>query len=406
VSSQRRSDVLVHGLERYSRYHPGRALAQRQQLAQDELSPGQHTRLDRAIAFRGLLERDEAVRDWVDQRIREWRDDKLTAMRLRWAISEQDWPALLRHATALSDASAQEASWRYWRARALAETGDQSGAQSLFAEVAQERDYYGFLSADVLGLPYSYGNGGAPARVDVPALPLWANDAQQRVRELLSVDEPRLALAEWNYTLQRLEPAAQLHLAEAANSESWHRMAIDAANASRSWDRLELRFPIAYEEQFRSRAASMNVPVSELMAIARRESAFFPRARSPVGARGLMQLMPATGKAVARKTGMRLDIADLYSVEHNLDLGSAYYQQLLQRFKGNRAVALAAYNAGPNRVQHWIGKGLPLDAWIETIPYRETRDYVKAVLAYSVVFDHRLGEKAQLLTLAERHSQY
>jgi soluble lytic murein transglycosylase len=160
------------------------------------------------------------------------------------------------------------------------------------------------------------------------------------------------------------------------------------------------------DDQLRERASRQSVSVSELMAIARRESAFFPSARSSVGARGLMQLMPATGAAVAREAGTRLDVRQLYDVERNLDLGSAYYRQLLDRFDGNRAVALAAYNAGPNRVQHWVGDGLPVDAWIETIPYRETRDYVKAVLAYSVVFDYRLGQSAQLLTVAERSARY
>jgi soluble lytic murein transglycosylase len=119
-----------------------------------------------------------------------------------------------------------------------------------------------------------------------------------------------------------------------------------------------------------------------------------------------MQLMPSTGIAVARSTGIKLDVSELYDVDHNLDLGSAYYRQLLDRFDGNRAVALAAYNAGPNRVQHWVGKDLPIDAWIETIPYRETRNYVKNVLAYSVVFDYRLGREARLLSAAERDAQY
>jgi soluble lytic murein transglycosylase len=138
------------------------------------------------------------------------------------------------------------------------------------------------------------------------------------------------------------------------------------------------------------------------MAIARRESAFFPSARSPVGARGLMQLMPATGAAVARKAGLKLQTRELYDIERNIDLGSVYYRQLLERFDGKRPLALAAYNAGPSRVQHWIREQAPMDVWIETIPYRETRDYVKAVLAYSVVFDFRLGRDSRLLTPTEQ----
>ena len=151
------------------------------------------------------------------------------------------------------------------------------------------------------------------------------------------------------------------------------------------------------------------VPSTELMAIARRESAFFPEARSPVGARGLMQIMPATGKQVASELGQPHSNADLYTVEHNVLLGSAYYRQLLDRFDNNRVYALAAYNAGPHRVDRWRndeGEGLPVDMWIDTIPFQETRKYVKNVLAYNVVFQYLLGDTHSLLTPAERSASY
>jgi soluble lytic murein transglycosylase len=145
------------------------------------------------------------------------------------------------------------------------------------------------------------------------------------------------------------------------------------------------------------------------MAIARRESAFFPQARSPVGARGLMQIMPATGKQVAASIGRRHSGSDLYEVEHNVLLGSTYYRQLLDRFDGNRVFALTAYNAGPHRVDRWRnepGEGVPVEVWIETIPYRETRNYVQAVLSYNVVFQYLMGDSHSLLTSRERQAQY
>jgi soluble lytic murein transglycosylase len=145
------------------------------------------------------------------------------------------------------------------------------------------------------------------------------------------------------------------------------------------------------------------------MAIARRESAFFPQARSPVGARGLMQIMPATGKQVARALGQSHRGADLYEVEHNVRLGSAYYRQLLDRFGGNRIFALAGYNAGPHRVDRWRhepGEGVPVDIWIETIPFRETRHYVQAVLSYNLVFQYLMGDTRSLFTPEERQAEY
>jgi soluble lytic murein transglycosylase len=145
------------------------------------------------------------------------------------------------------------------------------------------------------------------------------------------------------------------------------------------------------------------------MSIARRESAFFPEAQSPVGARGLMQIMPATAQAVAASLQQPHSQADLFNVEHNVLLGSAYYRQLLDRFDGNRIFALAAYNAGPHRVDRWrnqAGQGLPVEVWVETIPYQETRNYVQAVLSYNVVFQYLQGDKQALLTSRERQASY
>jgi soluble lytic murein transglycosylase len=404
-----RSEVLVLGLERHSRYAPARSLQQYRNLAPDALDARQRAQVEAAIALRGLIEREPGVRSWVDAGLARWNDSTLTALRLRWAIAENDWPSVEQTSTMLAAADTGEGAWTYWRARALSQRGAGTEADRLFAALAQKRSYYGFLSADRLGLPYAFEERPLPPLDAAGAdeiLPDWLHDATWRVHELNAIDSPRLAHAEWTHALQRTDDNAKLVLARVAGDQGWHRLAIDAANAGRAWDALDLRFPLAYVDAFQTRASLRDLPASELMAIARRESAFFPGARSPVGARGLMQLMPSTGVAVARSNGIRLDVSELYDVDHNLDLGSAYYRQLLDRFDGNRAVALAAYNAGPNRVQHWVGKDLPVDAWIETIPYRETRDYVKAVLAYTVVFDHRLGREARLLTAAERDAHY
>lgn len=424
-----KDELLTLGLERYSRYDPAKALRQFESLDDEVLSPEQTERVVSAIAFRGLLERDEAVRGWVDAGLPQWTDDTLTELRLRWAIAEQDWSAIDRLFVALSSDAQENATWRYWHARSLEARGISSDAQLLYAAVAEERSYYGFLSADKMGLPYSYQERPQDAFLNPPndvlkgspqgkgnpqdaskdhlfardiSLPPWTEQALLRVHELNALGETRLAEGEWTYALRRLDSDQQLAFARIAKAQGWHRLSIDAANAGRHWDALDLRFPLAFLDDFDQRASAQSLAVSELMAIARRESAFSPTARSSVGARGLMQLMPATGRSMARKVGVPVSAKSLDDVQYNITLGSAYYGQLLERFEGNRAVALAAYNAGPNRVKNWLRADLPLDAWIETIPYRETRDYVKAVLAYSVVFDYRLGKKTQLMGDAGR----
>jgi soluble lytic murein transglycosylase len=122
-----------------------------------------------------------------------------------------------------------------------------------------------------------------------------------------------------------------------------------------------------------------------------------------------MQLMPATGKQVASSLGQGHASANLFEVEYNVLLGSAYYRQLLDRFSDNRVFALTAYNAGPHRVDRWRnkpGEGVPVDVWVDTIPYKETREYVQAVLFYNVVFQYLMGDTRSLLTPAERAALY
>ena len=232
----------------------------------------------------------------------------------------------------------------------------------------------------------------------------------RRVGELYHHDEQRLAHSEWYKVLQDSPAAEQRQaLAQVAASEGWHSMAINAAAKAEAWDALDWRFPTPYQEIFGHYASVQRVPSTELMAIARRESAFFPEARSAVGARGLMQVMPATGKQVATRLGRPHTREELYQVEHNVLLGSAYYRQLLDRFDNNRIYALAAYNAGPHRVDRWRNpeeQSVPADIWVETIPFRETRNYVKNVMAYNVVFQYLLGDTHSLLTPAERDARY
>lgn len=406
ASASRRSDILARGLRRYSRYDPSRSLSHWQALDRAAFTDAQVNELEGTIALRGLLERETDVRDWADASLGLWGDTTLAETRLRWAIEEKDWSGILKIARYLDDVTLEDPLWGYWRARALEAMGKQQEAAPLYASAARARSYYGFLSADRIGVPYSFNDENLSAVPGGVGLPAHAQETVARVRELQALDESLDAHAEWAHLLGRADREGQRQLAMVAVQNGWYRFAIDAANASGSSNALSLRFPLAYTDIFRAPAARQSLPLSELMAIARRESAFFPAARSSAGARGLMQLMPATGLGIAKRQGLKLSTSDLYDLQHNVDLGSAYYRQLLERFDDNRPVALAAYNAGPNRVKHWVGRGLPLDAWIETIPYRETRAYVKAVLAYSVVFDYRLGQDASLLSASERLSAY
>jgi soluble lytic murein transglycosylase len=400
-NNRRSADIATHGLVYLARYSPAKALQRWQSLqSQQAFSEGQVKLVEHAVALRSLFAETEPEAGWLDSALPRLQDDTLTGIRLRWALSERDWDMLERTLPYLSAEAQEDTVWRYWKAVALELRGAMDESRSLLEALAQERDYYGFLAADRVQLPYSFQE---QALLTEGSELLGENIALARIEELYFHDEPILAHQEWLKVLGD-SPGQQQQLAGVAHERGWHRMAIDAATQAKAWDALDVRFPLAYEKVFDFHAVSQNVPVTELMAISRRESAFFPWARSPVGARGLMQVMPATGKQVAASIDTPHASADLFEVEHNVLLGSTYYRQLLDQFSENRIFALTAYNAGPHRVQRWrksSSEKLSVDLWVETIPFKETRNYVQAVLAYNVVFQYQRGSESQRLMTPE-----
>ncbi|MFN2287551.1 MAG: transglycosylase SLT domain-containing protein [Chromatocurvus sp.] len=402
-------DAIVHlGIRRLALYSPENALELWGRVSL-EPDPGgeEQQKTETKIAFRSLINKVEEAEPWLRENLPRWRDDQLTGIRLRWLLSEKDWQGVLQTLPALTPEARKSSLWLYWQGRALRETGDAQRAQTAFGAAAQQRNYYGFLAADTLGVPYRLQNR-VPDSAATDSRTLLRLPGVRRVNELQVLSESWLAHAEWRYVLGQENSEAKLSLAQWASGEGWHHLAIDAANSAAAHDALSLRFPRAFPEVFAAQAEAVGVSATELMSIARRESAFFPMARSLANARGLMQVLPRTGRQVARRIGAASGVS-LYDVDNNVRLGSAYYRSLLDRFDGNRPLALAAYNAGPGRARTWRNEGdarLPVDLWIETLPYRETRDYVKAVLAYNVVFAYLRGEEAVLLRSNERAALY
>jgi len=402
------ADIASQGLVYLASSRPQEALSYWNDIRERlHFSAEQARSVEYAIAEQSLFSRMQEHREWLEGALARLGDDRLVGIRLRWALSEQDWAAVEHNLSLLSASAREENVWRYWQAIIQERGGATAAAKTALEQLAGERDYYGFLAADRLGRPYSFKHDHlemTPASV-VARLP-----AVQRIEELNFHNKGTLAQSEWFKVLQDTADRVQLQdLALLASQKDWHRMAIDAASRAEAWDALDQRFPAPFQSIFKQNAAVQQVPSTELLAIARRESAFFPGAESPVGARGLMQIMPATGEAVATSLQQPHRASDLFDVGHNVLLGSAYYRQLLDRFDGNRVFALSAYNAGPHRVERWRnanGEGVPVEVWIETIPYLETRNYVQAVLAYNVVFQYLLGDTQRLLTPLERQGSY
>ncbi|MDO7572151.1 MAG: transglycosylase SLT domain-containing protein, partial [Pseudomonadales bacterium] len=352
------------------------------------LAPAQALEYDYAAALRLIREDNLTVNDALIPAALRTNPDLIEASLIQ-LIKAGRFNALSTPLSQLPASAQGTLRWQYWQARAELSSQDIGGRESArvsFERLASERDYYGHLAALWLGIPGSLADQSttiAPEKL----LDLAAAPTAQRIYELRALGETLEARREW---FQLIKPFSNTELRIAAALASqwhWHDMAIATLAQAQAWDEVLERFPRPYAERFTEAARTQGVPVTLAMAVARRESGFWTEARSPVGAQGLMQLMPRTAQSVAKSIDLDspTDLV-LTQADTNIKLGTAYLGQLLQRFNDNRVLALAAYNAGPSRAKKWYTNPQPIDAFIEGIPFAETRAYVKAVLLYAAIY--------------------
>jgi soluble lytic murein transglycosylase len=327
-------------------------------------------------------------------------DSMLSEKQLQAALQEKDWQWVLQTIEALPAKEREEEQWRYWHSRALIELGRGQEGKSLLQGLAKERSYYGFLAAQRLG--------------DEPNLDHTALQADQqlveelalrpgliRAYELIRLKRPLSARQEWNLALENADKDELKAAARLAQQWEWPSQSILTLARLRHWNDLELRFPLAYRQAITDQAKDHGIDTAWIYAILRQESAFMSDAKSSAGARGLMQLMPTTAKQVAKElkqSSVKLD--DLYQPEVNIKLGTGYLNKVYRQLQENPVLATAAYNAGPHRVLSWLPKqSQASDIWIETVPFSETREYLKRVFAYTVIYSYRLGDMPKTLPL-------
>jgi soluble lytic murein transglycosylase len=391
--------VLTHGLKRLATGNPDAA---RDAWADYRKSHAFSAEQQRAIAAAILLA------DGRQGRLEEpWPADlahpvpaELAAALAQTAVNRQQWSAARYWIGQLTPAQQTETRWQYWAARALEVQPDMADErQARYRKLAGERDYYGFLAAQRAALPPRLN--AAASRYDptvdraVRAMP-----AVQRALELYAVGDLLNARREWYRLLPTLDPLQQVHAAYIAQRSGWIPQSIQMANSAMLRDHVDLRFPVAYPELFAEVSARTAVAKPFLLAIARQESLFDPGARSSADARGLMQLLPTTATWVAQRNALVAPAtAQLHEPAVNVDLGGRYLAQLLSRYGDRRPLAAAAYNAGQGRVDRWIAdrSGEPVDIWIENIPFTETRNYVKNVMAFTQVYGQVLDAPVPML---------
>lgn len=327
----------------------------------------------------GAYDRLSKVKN-ADASAREWR--------VRAALLEQNWTHVIEALSGLSDQEKNQPRWQYWLARALNEAGQRERGRKVFEALASDRSLFGFIAAETLNKPPMLSD--RPLALTAEQLANFERlPAVSLVAELKSMGREQDGLRQWWYLLARLDKEQILVAAKVAQQWGWTQTAVFTIAKAEYWDDVSLRFPLDYLDDIKKQARQQALDPAIVLGVIRRESVFDPRARSPAGARGLMQIMPQTGRQIARKLNETWQSENsLYQPNVNVKYGAHYYKQMLDRFGGHFALAAAAYNAGPGRVDRWLPRHqpLPADIWMETIPFKETREYVAAVLGYAMIY--------------------
>ncbi|CAB1367366.1 lytic transglycosylase domain-containing protein [Denitratisoma oestradiolicum] len=329
-------------------------------------------------------------------------DTKLSEEQLAWwvraALRVQDWTTVRQVIERMPATQADQPDWIYWLGRALAVQGKGETARLQFQRIAGLASFYGNLAAEELGQTITVPPRAAAASSEelahVSSLP-----GLRRALALLRLDMRIEGIREWNWTLRGMDDRQLLAAAELARRNDVYDRAIYAAERTLAQHDFELRYLAPFREHVSPQARLLALDDGWVYGLMRQESRFITSARSGVGAKGLMQLMPATAKWVARKIGLTdYHPAKVGETETNVRLGTHYLKMVLDRLDNQPVLACAAYNAGPGRAQRWrADHALEGAIYAETIPFNETRDYVKKVMSNSVYYATMFQDKPQSL---------
>jgi soluble lytic murein transglycosylase len=295
---------------------------------------------------------------------------------------------------------ARDPAWRYWLARALAEEGSPAAAESILRPLSREHHFYGLLAAEDLGAAVGPDwTAVAVAQEDLDRV--RAIPAVGRAIALYRLEMNQEAFREWVFGLRALDDRGFIAASEIAAQAGLVDRAIGAAERTASLHDYTRRYPLPHREPLAAAARQWNVDEAVLYGLIRQESRFNAAAKSRVGATGLMQLMPATARWVAKQISVpSYRPALLVQPEVNVTMGTYYYHRVLADL-GDPVMATAGYNAGPGRARRWRdAKPLEGAIYAESIPFNETRDYVKKVMTNAWFYSHRLtGNTASLRAL-------
>ncbi|ENM3933822.1 murein transglycosylase [Vibrio cholerae] len=367
----------------------------------------QKIRVGSFIALRLMETEDSLLAKWRDDITRQSKEVRLIEARARLALRNTDWRGLTSWIALLPEHDRNSSRWQYWLARSELALGKSKEGKQRLNNLLGQRNFYSIAAANQLQRPITYPT--STTKLDMQ----WIRDHQralERIKELIMLDKLAAARSEWNWLLDRASQKEKEMLAAYASNAGWYQMMITATISASLWDNTQLRFPIVHKHLFTLHGQKNGIDPVTLMSLARQESAMNADARSPVGARGIMQIMPDTARYTAKKYRLNYSNPDeLFQVGKNIEIGSRYLSSLLDRYNQNRILAFAAYNAGPSRVDTWLRRSqgqLDVYAFIEAIPFAETRGYVQNILMFENYYRDLMGVKGQFLKASELNTKY
>lgn len=354
------------------------------------------------LAYEAARNHDGRALQWFKEAANTPLNEHQSAWRVRIALRAQDWPEVLESINAMNSQQQREAAWVYWKARALRELGKPVEARNLFVLLSGEIHFYGQLAGDELSdspvmseteVAYKPDQQAIEAMLELPGI--------QRTLALYRVGSFSEALEEWRWVLRNFSDRELLTAAEIARRNKMYDRAIGAADKTVSMHDFSLRYLAPYRDVLKIHIHEHGLEEAWVYGLMRQESRFASGAKSDVGAAGLMQIMPATARWLAGKLGLKsYRNTRINQLDTNLRLGTYYMKAILSQFEGNPVLASAAYNAGPRRADEWRGSQ-PLEGavYAETIPYEETREYVKKVMSNTVYYARQFNAPSRSLKL-------
>lgn len=331
-------------------------------------------------------------------------DVSLTESQLAWrtraALRAHNWHEVWASIHEMEPEQQRYRTWRYWKARALKALGHRAAADALFGALSGEYNFYGQLAAEELGSAPGAAIMTADYRPNQAAIAsIEALPGIRRAVALYRMDMRSDAFREWAWAVRGFDDRQLLAAAEVARRHQMYDRAIGTAELTQQLHDFNLRYLAPYRAELEPHIRETGLDEAWVYGLMRQESRFVTRAKSGVGASGLMQIMPSTARWLARKMGMR-DYRQslLHELDTNLRLGTYYMKTVLSKFDNNPVLASAAYNAGPSRARQWRGEK-PLEGaiYVETIPFDETRDYVRKVMSNTVYYAKLFGQPASSL---------